>query len=124
MRTNILPSELQVGQRVAVGRYGNWRIMSQGVYVVAKANKMKVVLKREGDGYERTWSVKRNTETTGSYSDRNTFIETIESMEERNAKYQEEVRVSNLWKEAAHAAECKNLGGLKDLVAQLEAAVK
>jgi len=130
MRTNILPSELQVGDRVAVGRHGSWRVSSQGVYVVAKVNKLKVVLKREGDGYERTWSVKRNVEvkqyasTGGKYEDNNTFIESVEAMEARNAKYQHEAMVNSLWRDAEEAAKRKNMTALKDIVAQLETFIK
>ena len=128
MRTNILPSELQVGQRVAISRWGNWRATSQGIYIVAKVNKLKVVLKRESDGYERVWSVKRNVEigTYGvgkgeKYVERNTFIESIESMEARNVKRQHEAMVNGLWRDVEEAAKRKNMTALKDLIAQLEA---
>ena len=128
MRTNILPSELQVGQRVAIGRYGSWgNVSSQGVYVVAKVDKMKAVLRREGDGHERTWSVKRNEEfkkySNGEkYVERNTFIETVESMEERNERRRRETVLVGLWKDLEKAAERKNVAEAEAVLAKIKEA--
>jgi hypothetical protein len=127
MRTNILPSELQVGQRVAVSRWGMWHATTQGVYIVAKANKLKVVLKRESDGYERTWSVKRNTEMPihkGGYVDDSTFIESIEAMNARAAKMQKERERADAWANAEKAAKDKNLPALRRALAGIELLVQ
>jgi hypothetical protein len=96
-------STLVPGNRVSIRHHET----SQGVYVVAKANKMKVVLKRESDGYERHWSVKRDTElaTEGrKYVDRYTWLETVEDMEARNVARIRETARRNAWADVEKAA--------------------
>jgi hypothetical protein len=119
-------SSLVVGQRVSIARYGSWNVTSQGVYVVAKTNKLKAILRREHDGYERVFSVKRGLElkqyasTGDKYEDRNTFIETVEAMEARKVKLRKEQDIRALWQDAEKAAQSKNLKDLMQVVKMIE----
>jgi hypothetical protein len=114
---------LQVGQKVAVARYGSWTIMSEGVYIVAKADKVKVVVKRESDGYERTFSVKKGTEK-GSTRYHSAFLESIEDRDARIVKKNAENEVRLAWSKAEQAAQSKNISALRQAMADLELLVK
>jgi hypothetical protein len=109
---SLAPETLVVGQRVSiVANYG-----SQGVYVVTKANKMKVVLNRETDGYERHWSVKRDVELPANgrkWVDRYTRLETIEEMERRTLAARAETARRNAWLDVEKAACSKNMPALE-----------
>lgn len=112
---------LTVGQQVAVARTGSWRTGSEGVYTVVKVNKMKVVLRRLSDGYERVFSVKRRVELNrsgGSYN--SAYLETVDSMTQREAQQQQERDRKQAWRDAEAAAARNDLAKLKELVAKLE----
>ena len=126
MRTNILPSELKVGQRVSLARYGSWgHVSTQGTYIVVKVNKLKAVLNRESDGYERTFSVKRNCEVkawlNGKDYDNNTFIESLEQAAARQEVQHKVAKINGLWRELESAASGKRLETVKNVLAELEA---
>ena len=111
---------LQVGQEVAVSRTGNWRVFSEGVYTVVKTNKLKVVLRRASDGYERTFSVKRRCEVGRENSYRTAYLESVEDMRLREAQYAAQQERAQTWSAAEQAARNKDLQTLKQLVAKLE----
>lgn len=117
---SISVASLTVGQEVALARSGSWDLHYQGVYTVTKANKIKVVLTRKGDGYERTFSVKRNCElpkTEGGYVERYVHITTVEDMEQFNARRAEEQRMNGLWSDLKEAATRKNLFAAQTVLA-------
>lgn len=116
----------KVGDTVSVARYGSWNVMSQGTYLVVKADKVKVVLQRVSDGYERTFSVRTGLEKSklkSSYVDRNTFVETVAEMEAREARVNAERARKQAWNNVEAAAKNNNLEALREAVAALEALV-
>lgn len=114
-------STLAVGQSVAVSRFGRRYIHNEGVYTVAKVNKVKVILARDTDGYVRTFSVKTRKELGSNvYKYLETFIESVSDMTAREEKYQKERDVRNMWAELEQAARDKKLDTMKDLIAKLE----
>jgi uncharacterized protein YceH (UPF0502 family) len=114
-------STLKEGQYVAVSRTGNWRTHNEGVYRVVKANKLKVVLERQVDGYTREFSVKRRVELGKNESRWSSpFIEAVADMEKREAQYAAERDRKQTWSEAEQAARDKDLAKLKVIVAKLE----
>ena len=114
-------AKLAVGQEVAICRTGSWRTMSEGVYTVVKADKMKVVLRRASDGYQRTFSVKRRVELGKSESRYNSaYLETVADMQQREASYAAERDRKQAWTDAEQAARNKDLNALRVLVAKIE----
>ena len=113
---------LQVGQQVAVAKPSSWSITNQGVYIVIKVGKVKVVVRRLGDNYERTFSVKKRREMGEFAGDTYTaaFLETVAEQEFRIAQRAREVEARATWREAEAAAASKNLVLLKQIVADLE----
>ena len=111
---------LKVGQEVAIARTGTWRIFSEGVYTVVKANKLKVVVRRNSDGYERTFSVKRKCEMSQEASYRAAYLESVEDMRLREAQYAAQRDRASAWTAAEQAARDKNLAALREAVAKLE----
>ena len=114
-------ADLLEGEQVAVSRTGNWRTMNEGVYTVVKANKLKVVVKRDSDGYTREFSVKRRVELGKGESRWNSaFIESVADMQRREAQYAAERDRKQTWADAEQAARDKDLTKLKVIVAKLE----
>lgn len=115
-------SELVVGQQVAVGGHGGGRIMNLGIYTVVKANKLKIVLERVGDGYVREFSIKRGVELGNKArgAARSPFIESVEDLHRREAAYAAERDRKDVWMAAEQAAREKDLAKLKDMVSKLE----
>lgn len=112
-----------VGQEVAIARSGNWRTHSEGVYTVVKANKIKIVLRRASDGYERTFSVKRKVELGrlgGESVFRSAYLEHVADMQKREARYAAERECKQAWMDAEQAARDKDLAALQAIVAKLE----
>jgi hypothetical protein len=114
-------STLKVGDEVAIARPGSWHTHSEGVYTVVKANKMVVVVQRKSDGYERTFSVKRGVEKGNESRYHTPYLESVESMQKREAANALERDKRHAWKQAESAAQQKDLTSLKEIVAQLEA---
>lgn len=116
-------STLKVGDRVSVARRGSWRTCSDGVYTVVKANKVKIVVGRELDKYQREFSVKKNrelgTQTSTLYT---AFLESIDSMQERAEADNRERARAELWKRAERAAANKDIRALRAVVAEMESA--
>jgi hypothetical protein len=113
-------STLKEGQYVAVSRSGSWRTMNEGVYRVVKANKLKVVVERQVDGYTREFSVKRRVELNKGESRWNSaFIESVADMEKREAQYAAERDRKQTWADAEQAARDKDLAKLKVIVDKL-----
>ena len=82
-------STLAVGQSVAVSRFGSRFIHNEGVYTVAKVNKVKVILARDTDGYVRTFSVKTRKELGAlAYKYFEAFIESVSDLQAREEMYQ------------------------------------
>ena len=117
-------TKVKAGDKVAVARMGSWHTHSEGVYTVVKADKMKIVIQRESDGYERTFSVKRKCELGKENSWRSAYLESVEDKEARDARLQKEREVRDAWKQAEQAAANKNLSALKQALADLEVLVQ
>lgn len=120
---------LQVGQKVSIARaswgVGTHYIVSQGVYVVEKADRVKVVLRRESDGHKRVWSLKHNAEVVQAYDgkkkiERGTFIESIEDMVEREKKAALARDKKRMWSDIEQAAQNKDIVALRRALAELE----
>lgn len=109
---------LKVGDIVAVARHGSWDISNQGEYRVAKVNKVKVVVERVGDNYQREFSVKKRSEMGSSFH--NAFLETVEEQQARIAARQREVAKRRAWSAVEQAARDKDYTALQQAVANLE----
>ena len=112
-------STLKVGDEVSVARTGSWDTRSEGVYVVVKANKMKVVVQRKGDGYERSFSVKRRCESGASDRWRSAYLETVADKEQREARQQRERDVKYAWAAVEQAGRDKNVSQLREALHSL-----
>lgn len=113
-------TKLAVGDKVAIARTGSWSIMNEGVYTVVKVNKMVVVVRREADGYERTFSVKRRCETSSTNRYRSAFLETVDAQEAREESRKKEREYRQSWADLERAALNRDLAAAKALVAKLE----
>ena len=111
---------LQVGQRVGIARHASWSILSEGIYTVAKANKMKVTVKRDSDGYERVFSVKRRCEAGAEDRYRAAYLESLETLQAREAEMKVQRAIRAAWNNAEHAAKHKNLTDLLTAVQELQ----
>lgn len=100
-------STLKVGERIAIARFGSWSTSSQGAYLVKNVNKVRVVVARETDGYERTFSTRTGVEK-GSERYHSAFIETIAEMEERAAADQKSREFIMAWAAVEEAAKKRN----------------
>lgn len=116
-------SELKIGDRVGVARNGTWRSRSEGVYTVVKANKVKIVVERETDRYQREFSVKKNresgTQDRGYYT---AFLESLEDANQRAEANNRERARNELWKRAEQAVASKDAQALRAVVAEMESA--
>ena len=115
---------LKVGDVVSVARTGSYSIQSQGLYRVVKANKVKIVVARESDGYIREFSARRNAElsvTSSAYS--YAFLEPVIDSMNRAARIQEQQARNNAWKSAEKAAQNKDIAQLRAALADLESLV-
>ena len=113
-------NHIQVGQQVAVASYGSWAIQNQGFYYVIKANKVRIVIQRDTDLYERTFSAKTGLElNSGVY--RPAFLESVEDQQRRNQADAEIQRQRDLWSKAHRAVEVKDIDTLESVIAELKA---
>jgi hypothetical protein len=113
---------LKVGDRVAVAKPTSWSTTNQGVYVVDKVNKVKVIVKRASDGYLREFSVKKRREMGPFAGDTYTaaYLETVAEQEARLEQRKREVALREAWGRVELAASRKNLAELKAMMAELE----
>jgi hypothetical protein len=112
-------STLNVGDRVSVAYNGSWSIRSQGIYIVTKINKVRITLQREGDGYERKFSVKTGAEI-GSDRYRSAYIESIQDKENREAAALARGKERQAWENAELAATNKDISALRKALRELE----
>ena len=111
---------LKVGDVVAVARYRTWNISNQGIYVVVKVDKIKVVVQRVGDNYERSFSVRKRYELGVLAALRNdTFLEAVEDQTAREELRRRDTEIANMWRQAESAAAQRNFDKLKSMVDQL-----
>ena len=91
---------------------------------VAKANKVKIVVARESDGYVREFSTRRNSElsvTSSAYS--YAFLEPVIDSMNRAARHLEKQQQNNAWKAAEKAAYSKDIAQLRAALAALESLI-
>ena len=112
-------STLKVGDEVSVARTGSWDTRSEGVYVVVKANKLKLIVQRKTDGYERVFSVKRRCEMGAEDRYRAAYLETVASKEQREARQQRERDVRSAWAAVEQAGRDKNVSQLREALHSL-----
>ncbi len=113
-------NNIQVGQQVAVASHGSWAIQNQGFYFVIKANKVRIVIQRDADLYERTFSAKTGLELNGG-AYRPAFLESVEDQQKRNQADAEIQRQRDLWSQAHQAVQVKDLHTLESVLAELKA---
>ena len=110
-------TKVRAGQTVALMSNGRH---PQGLYTVTKADKMKIVVQRVGDNYERSFSVKKECEIN-SYSTRyNTdYIESVEVYEEIQAANDLQATRNKLWRDLDAAVNTRNVAKCQELILQL-----
>ena len=118
MRLNI--STLKVGDKVGIYRSGSWTIHSEGIYAVKKVNKVRIILGRESDGYEREFSARTGLEK-GSERYRSASLETVQEQMDRKLGEQQKRAENAAWEQVETAAKRKDLAALRATVAALEA---
>jgi hypothetical protein len=109
-----------VGETVGVVDH-NYR--SQGYYVVQKANKMVVELRRKSDGYVRSWSVRTGIEKT-SYSSNRYNTASIVSAEKLKAVLlhnQKQTEKHAVWSQMDQAVSNRNIALIKELTEKIVA---
>ena len=111
---------LKVGDIVAVARPGTWDIMNEGNYFVVKVNKMKVVVERASDCYQREFSVKRRCEAKSTDRYNAPYLETVEEQQARIAKRQQIAARREAWRKVELAANRQDLAALRQAVVALE----
>ena len=112
-------STLKVGDKVGIYRSGSWNVHSEGIYVVNKVNKVRIVLGRESDGYEREFSARTGIEK-GSERYRSAGIESVQEQMDRKATQQRARDISAAWSLIEHAAKNSNLTDLLEKVEELK----
>ena len=112
---------LKVGDQVAVARSGTWSTHNQGIYTVVKANKLKIVVQRNSDGYERTFSVKRSCEAGTLSRWDSAFLEPVEEQQARIATREHAASIRMQWSKMESAVSNKDLAALKELITELDA---
>lgn len=116
-------TKLVVGQQVAVGKMSRYNsYVWQGVYVVTKVDKMKVVLARVADGYERSFSVKTGVElnsTATRYTTNSLF--SVDDSKANEASKQAAAVQNGMWSDLKEAATRKDLFAVQTMLAKLEA---
>ena len=100
-------SALKSGTRVAVAEHGRWNTHSQGFYAVTNANKTRIIIKRESDGYERTFSTRTGLEK-GSDRYRSAFIESVEDQQARIDERNHVAKINAAWEEVNSAVNNKD----------------
>lgn len=116
-------STLKVNDRVAIARRGSWSTHSEGIYIVKKVNKVRVILVRESDGYVREFSMRTGIEK-GCDRYCSPFIETIADKVARDATTKAQRDLDAAWTQVEVAAKQKNLTALRERVAALEELLK
>lgn len=111
---------LKVGDQVAVARSGGWSIMNEGVYRVVKINKVKIVVERVSDCYQREFSVKRRCEMGSTDRYRSACLETVAEQEARIERRQQEAAKRQAWSAVEQAARDKDFTALQKAMAVLE----
>lgn len=123
--------ELEVGQVVGLARmangYGPDR--SLGICRVTKRNKIRIVLTRESDGYEFSFSARYAYRLLGDGQvDYDTYVESVESQEIREQRLVKRSEIESAWAELERATKRRKmtevreaLAKIKDLEAELDA---
>lgn len=111
---------LKRGEQVGIIRYGTWGDVSfQGTYIVTKCNMNVVEVKRESDGYVRSFSNRTGAEkNSGS---RSADIISVEKYNAMKAREDARMNVGIKWAEIKELASKKDLDQLKKAIEELEA---
>ena len=111
---------LVVGQQVGIAKHGAWETRSQGLYMVVKANKVKVVVRRLVDDHERLFSVKRGCEVGGNKYN-SAFLETVEAQAAREAKKTAARNIDSAWEELEKAVKLRSFELIVSTLSALKA---
>lgn len=115
---NLDYTKLAVGDQVAVARTGSWVTQSEGVYTVVKADKMKIVVQREGAHWPRVFSVKKRREMSkGEY--RSAYLESVEDCLARESLRVRERQVNLAWAAVEQAGRDNKVDDLRAALAGL-----
>ena len=108
------------GDKVGIIRRGYYDsyVSFQGFYFVKKCNGNDLVLVREHDSHERTFSNRTGLEKNGSRSADIVSIEYYNDMKERQDN---RTLINNKWNDVASIAQKKDLDQLKKAIEELEA---
>lgn len=112
---------LKVGDKVAVACPGNWMTHSEGIYTVVKANKVRIVVQREVDSYQREFSAKSGRELNKTYGVyRCPYLEPVSEQTARNEYLQRQREINNAWSVLKKAAASENIQQVDEAVAALK----
>lgn len=112
---------LKVGDKVAVARPGNWTTASEGIYTVVKVNKVRIVVQREDDSYQREFSAKSGRELNKTYGVYMCpCLETVSEQTARNEYLQRQREINNAWSVLKKAAASENIQQVDEAVAALK----
>ena len=113
---------LVVGQVVGVAEYYGFyhSVHLQGLYTVVKKNKMKVVIQRNGDGYERTFSIKTDREIKEYKTTRTAEIVSEGEYKLMELRRERELNTTKAWADIQKAASHKDIAALKAAMIELE----
>lgn len=112
-------SQMAVGDVVGIFRSGSWSLFTEGKYTVVKVDKVKVVVQRESDKYERTFSAKSGDEKGSSRYHSCWLVSEAEyDAEITSKKAAQDLRAA--WQELEQAAHDKNIAKVDTAMAALK----
>lgn len=113
---------LKVGDEVGVvSSSSGYGLRNIGVYVVAKIDKIKVVVRRASDGYEKVFSIKKGYqmgEDTSVFQRQ--WLEPVADFKARVARDEKAKSIRSAWMVVASCASQFKLEELKAAIAKLE----
>lgn len=115
--------EIEVGQEVGVAQTGAWKTRSQGIYKVVKKDKVKIVVQRLSDGYERKFSAKDFCEFGATSKYTAAHLESVADQLERNKEQSNKAALENAWGSLESAARAKDLAKVNGAIGILKALI-
>lgn len=116
--------DIKVGdKRGIIGGRGWGGVFFEGIYKIVKIDKVKIVLEREGDGYQRTFSAKTGIEK-GSNSYRTPLIITVDDYTARQESVKKQNIIVSQWDLIKEHANNQKLSDLKAAISELEELLK
>lgn len=101
-------NQIVVGDVVGIFRSGSLNLSTEGKYAVIKVDKVKVVIQRESDKYERTFSAKSGDEK-GSSKYRSAWLVSEAEYDAEVASKKAKQDLCSAWQELEQAAHDKSI---------------